>query len=127
MPHSYDDSRWPIVVSRASGESSDDDMRSYLTMLELMLSRKARHVIIVDATQGKQLKSQHRKMLADWTQLNRQTLARYRAGLALVTPSAVLRGMITAVYWLSPPPFPYQPVSTMEEGWAWARQRIAEP
>ncbi|HSC88484.1 MAG TPA: STAS/SEC14 domain-containing protein [Polyangiaceae bacterium] len=126
MSHSYDDSRWPIVVSRAEGESTDADMEDYLSMLERMLARRERHVIIVDATGGKLLKGQHRKALAEWTRQNEAALRRYRAGLALVTSSAVLRGMITAVYWLTPAPFPYQPVSNMDEAWRWAEAQLVQ-
>ncbi len=125
MPHSYDDSAWPIVVSRASGESTDEDMAGYLLMGERLLARRQPHVLIVDATAGRSLNSVHRKMVAEWNSRYSVALRRYRVGLVLVTPSALLRGMVTAIYWVSPAPFPYQPVATLEEAVAWANQQLA--
>lgn len=126
MPTEYDDSQWPIVVNRAWGESTDENMQQYFRMLEAMLARRERHVIIVDAREAKSLKSVHRKQLAEWTRAHQGLLRRYRAGLVLVTPSAIVRGMITATYWLSPAPFPYEAVSTMQEAWTWARRQLEE-
>lgn len=106
------------------GESSDDDIHAYTGRLGELLRKQERHVLIVDATGGKSLKGTHRQMVAEWNKRNATELSRYRAGLVLVTPSAVLRGMITAVYWIHPAPFPYKAVDTLESAYAWANRQL---
>lgn len=124
MPIDFDESKWPQLVCLASGESSDEDMDTYIATLVRALERKEPHVLIVDARKGQLLRGTHRKRVAEWNSENAAQLSRYRAGLVLVSPSVMLRGMITAIYWLHPAPFPYKAVSTMEEAAHWAELRI---
>jgi len=125
MPIDFDDSKWPYLVCLASGESSDADMDTYIQVLADKLARRERHVLIVDAREGQLLRGTHRKRVAHWNSENAEQLTRYRAGLVLVTPSIMLRGMVTAIYWLHPAPFPYKAVGTMEEGEKWADRQLA--
>lgn len=124
MPLSFDLERWPIAVCRAYGESTDDDLRAYTGRLSELLAREQRHVLIVDASGAKTLKGTHRQMVAEWNKANAEKLAKYRVGLVLVTRSAVLRGMITAVYWVFTPPFPYKAVDSIDSAFVWARERL---
>lgn len=45
---------------------------------------------------------------------------------AIVMDSAVVRGALTAVFWIKRPPWPIQLFGTMEEADLWIRQRFAE-
>jgi hypothetical protein len=49
----------------------------------------------------------------------------YNQGSALVAPNAVVRGVVTAVFWLRAPCFPTECFSTHEEALAWASARLA--
>ena len=126
MPTTYDDRRWPLLICTAVGESTDDDLAAYTAFLLTKLRRKEIHAVILDATRGKTMRSTHRRAIADFNHQNEAELKRYRAGLALVTPSAALRGMLTAVYWLFKPPFPYAVFETLPEAEAWAQKRLDE-
>jgi hypothetical protein len=121
MPFASDDRSWPLLRVEASGESSDEDIESYLRELSRQLARKQPHVVIVDATKGRSLRATHRKSIADWNRTNAAELKRYRLGLAVVAPNPLLRGLITAVYWLFPAPFPYRCFERDEQAEAWAR------
>jgi hypothetical protein len=58
----------------------------------------------------------HRQFTREWIKCT-ASLARAAAlGSATVTPSALLRGIITALYWLQPPPTPVLTVATRHEG-----------
>ncbi len=124
MPIQFDDSNWPVVICRAVGHSTDDDIETYTRVLKKYLERGERHVVIVDARGGDSLRSRHRRMVAEWNKKNERALSLHRAALILVTPSTLLRGMITAVYWLFPAPFPYQAVETMSQGLRQADQML---
>ncbi len=124
MPFAYNDLEWPLLIIKASGESSDRDLDRYIATLSEALSRCERHVVVVDASEGQNLKSTHRKRVAAWNQANEPALKKYRAGLVLVTESAVLRGLITAVYWLFPPPFPYRTADSIDDARSWGFKQL---
>ncbi len=46
------------------------------------------------------------------------------AGVAFYVPKATTRGLITAVYWMAPPVFPYSFFSKLEEARAWAKGQL---
>lgn len=62
------------------------------------------------------------KVRAAWAageQLTQTLEARVSVGNAYVEPSAIGRGVLTAVYWVSPPPYPYKIFSTHAEATTW--------
>lgn len=126
MPIEFDDSHWPVVICRAQGHSTDEDIRTYTNVLAGFLSRGQRHVVIVDAQGGQSLNSRHRRFIAEWNKKNARALALYRSALVLVTPSTLLRGMITAIHWLFPAPFPYKAVETIEQARALAHEYLSQ-
>jgi hypothetical protein len=114
-------SDWPIVVTTfPESRVSDADLQGMLNHLaELMRdadSRRERIFLITDITQMRQLTpASQRKLTAEWM---KQTFALGKTasvGAAHVTPSALLRGIITAVSWIQPPPNPSVCVATLEE------------
>jgi hypothetical protein len=52
---------------------------------------------------------------AETAALNDQS-ARLNAGTATVIASPLVRGILTAIHWLSPPPHPFLNVATVEDG-----------
>jgi hypothetical protein len=48
----------------------------------------------------------------------------WNAGSALVVPSAWLRGLVTAVFWLSPPKFPNQAFAKRSDALEWAQIQL---
>lgn len=124
MPFAYSENEWPLLIIEASGESSDEDLDRYIGTLSKVLARCEPHVVIVDATRGQNLKGTHRRRVAAWNQQNEVALKKYRVGLVLVTESSVLRGLITAVYWLFSPPFPYVTANSIEEARRWAYHKL---
>lgn len=124
MSLAFDLRKWPIAVCRAYGDSTDEDLHAYTGRLGQLLRRREQHVLIVDASDGKSLKGTHRQIVADWNKANAEELHKYRAGLCLVTPSAAIRGTITAVYWLFPPPFPYKAIDSLPAAYVWAEDQL---
>jgi hypothetical protein len=64
-----------------------------------------------------------RKKLGALLASRKDKLARVTAGYTLVTPSAIARGIATAVFWLAPPPYEYSITATLSEGLAWLAAR----
>lgn len=65
------------------------------------------------------MSADQRRQLADVLDVRKAKLKSITAGYVMVTPSAVVRGVLTAVFWIAPPPYPYRVVATPEEGFQW--------
>jgi hypothetical protein len=51
----------------------------------------------------------------------------YNRGSALVVPSAVLRGIVTAVFWMKRPRFPNECFGSLAAARRWAEAQLAKP
>jgi hypothetical protein len=68
--------------------------------------------------------ARQRKLAGEMLAARREKLRGTTAGFALATPSAVGRGILSAIFWLAPPPYPYTVVDTTAEGFVFlARQQ----
>jgi hypothetical protein len=47
-------------------------------------------------------------------------------GAVQVAPGAVVRGAITAIQWVTPPPYPHAAVATWDEALPWVKARAQE-
>jgi hypothetical protein len=65
-----------------------------------------------------------RKDWADMLKSREQTLRATTAGMALVTPSLLVRGALNAVFWLAPPGYPYRVTESLGEGFAFLAQKV---
>jgi hypothetical protein len=62
-----------------------------------------------------------RKQWAEMLASRGPVLKRTTVGMALATGSVLARGAVRAIYWVSPPPFPYAVVETSREGFEYFR------
>ena len=68
--------------------------------------------------------AKRRKEAADFLDSRREDLRASTAAYALATPSPIVRGVLRAIYWLSPPPYPYAIVATPREGLAYIATKL---
>jgi hypothetical protein len=112
---------WPIVRSAfPERRVPDGALRSVLDHLESLMSEAAKRreklFLITDLTATQEMPSaSQRHLAAQWLKRNEALLRVATVGTAHVTPSALLRGILTAVFWISAPPKPYTFVATLEE------------
>lgn len=70
--------------------------------------------------------ARQRKMFADAEVRMQPQDRKFCAGTAIVLTSSVIRGVVTAIYWITPPVYPYTLCSSRDEALAWARQKLQE-
>jgi hypothetical protein len=115
---------WPVVVMEFPERVvSDSALESCLLHIEKLLSAAKeggeKTYTITDLSRMYQIApASQRKYVADW--VSRTLLLQKAASIggANVTPSTILRGIITAINWISPPPFPSVFVATRREAFA---------
>jgi hypothetical protein len=114
-------SDWPIILIEFPEKGvTDPALHSVLEYVESLLNEasnnRERLFVITDLTRMQEITpARQRQYTGSW---NKRTYALSRAagiGGATVTPSAILRGIITAVFWIQPPATPSFAVATRHE------------
>jgi hypothetical protein len=101
---------WPIVlVEFPERRVPDEAVHAALDALEAMMKEarrsKEKIYVVTDLTRMRQITpASQRKYTAEWAKRTDELARSTTIGGAYVTPSAILRGIITAVFWLYPRP-----------------------
>jgi hypothetical protein len=112
---------WPIVVMDwPESRVPEAELRASLDYLEqLMLECQGHREMsyqVTDLTRIKELPSAvQRQYAGDWVKRNWELLKTVSLGGVNVAPSAVVRGTVTAVYWIQRPPTPVAFIATRAE------------
>ena len=112
---------WPIVVTEFPERRVPDGalhaMLDHLAdLLKEAAGRREKIFFVTDLTLMREITpANQRKFTAQWIARNTQLSQSVSLGAAQVTPSAILRGIFTAVYWIHPPPMPSTFVATRRE------------
>jgi hypothetical protein len=127
-----DASRHPIVVVTFVGAATDAEFQDYLASMEnMMVMRRGTNCTILDATRAGNTPALQRRMQADWLKRNEELLRKHSAGTAFVINSPLVRGLLTAILWMSPMATPHTVVASLDEAERWAaaqlRARGVEP
>ncbi len=120
-----DERRAPLYVVRFPPTATDDAVDAYCKTLGTWWSRVREPVgFIVDARGVEGAPAKQRKRFGEQEELNRPYTRKHHAGLALVVSSQVVRGIITAVYWLAPPNYEHVVLTDMAAAEAWIAARL---
>jgi hypothetical protein len=112
---------WPIVSTDfPERRVPDQALRSVLDHLESLMNEAAKGreklFLITDLTRMREMPSaSQRHLAAAWLKRTDALLRVATVGTAHVTPSPLLRGILTAVFWITAPPKPSTFVATLEE------------
>lgn len=124
MPFEFDESTWPIPVVTGTGDATSEDVDEYLQIQTELLKKEEPHALIFDVRNVGHMKAADRSLIGQWLKQHAASLRMYRRGFAYVTESMATRGLLTAILWVSPPPYPYKIFSNMEEARAWAEEMM---
>jgi hypothetical protein len=121
---------WPILlVEFPEKRFADEDNRALLDHLEALMNDALRTgeklFFITDLTLMREFApALQRQYTGQWIKRTADLARATSVGGAQVTPSAVLRGIITAVFWIHPPPTPSVSVATRSEAMTIGIERL---
>lgn len=121
----FDDGAFPMVQVIFEGSVSDEEFEVYLNQLQSCLTRGLPYAVLLDATRAARYSASQRRMQAQWQDANRETLRSHCRGVAFVITNRAVRGILTAILWLSPMPMPHQVVSNRKEALTWLQERLS--
>ncbi|MBX3187130.1 MAG: hypothetical protein KF819_08950 [Labilithrix sp.] len=122
---SIDTSKWPIVVHTADGTPSNEAIDDYIREATDILLRGEPHVTVLDARRVGKATAYTRARSREWLRERRPELASYCLGAVYVVGSPLLRFVVMTVLVVARLPMPYRVCEELEEGMAWARERLA--
>lgn len=122
----FDESRLPLVVVTFRGDATTEEFEEYLRRLSANLARKQPTAIVIDSREFAVMPAAQRKRQAEWIDETRVVRTRYTLGTAFVINSPLIRGALTAIFWLTKYDTPYVVVPTLEEAEAWALKLLAD-
>lgn len=124
MKVDIDRTRWPTVLYIFPEGADEEVFAAFLVEARALLDRKERHAMVMDLSQIKQATARQRKMAADFNADNEETLRQYRVGSAFVVRSALVRGVLTAIFWMRRPPYEYTVTSVREDALKWCELQL---
>jgi hypothetical protein len=83
---------------------------------------QARVVAAYDLPSWPGLNAERRSQWARMLKSRERKLRETTAAMTLCSPSALVRGGMTAIFWLAPPPYPHKVVETMDQAFDMAAE-----
>lgn len=117
-----DESGWPLVRVQFTDTARDFD--EAVARFPAWLDRKTRFGMVLNIAPGLSLDPQQRKRFASLLDTRRGEFSQYLARQGIVMHSAVSRGVVTALSWLTSSPFPMRTFSNTDEAERWVREAL---
>jgi hypothetical protein len=116
-----------VVIMPPAHAMTDGDYRAYLEWTRRYIVCVGEpYSMVLDARRAAPISATQRKILADHMGQTRVFSSEFCAGVAMVYESMVMRSMMTAIFWMTSPPYPTRVCATIEEAKQWCRERLAE-
>ncbi|MGB3049566.1 MAG: hypothetical protein WBB42_01120 [Polyangiales bacterium] len=122
----------PIYEWTFPPEASDEELSAFTRAREDW-AKHAQYPVawVVELSNLRKANATQRRLFAEHLKRFEEHDVRWNAGSALIVPRAWLRGLVTAVFWLSPPKFPHQAFARRSDALEWAQlqldAQVAEP
>lgn len=116
----------PLIIVRYDGPTSDADFEAYLETLWVSMTERnaGQRVLLHDATLAYPITAKQRKRQADWMQQHSEKISQLTVGCAFVISSSLMRGVLTAIFWIHPLPCPQEVCATVPEALGWCTQKL---
>jgi hypothetical protein len=115
----------PIYEWAFPPEASDEELDAFIRAREDWASRAHYPVAwVVELSNLTRASAKQRQAFAQHLQRFEPHDVLWNGGSALVVPSGWLRGLVTAVFWISPPQFPHQAFAKRSDALEWAQLQL---
>lgn len=127
-----------VPVARISGPAKDsqeagfldsdlmDDLATILREMQADRSKGRRFASIIDLRNAAPLNAKQRAVVGAWVKETRELTRITSISTAFVAPSALLRGVLTAIFWTQSFGVPYRVLATLEDAVAWSLERVRD-
>jgi hypothetical protein len=121
-----DESKWPIVYATWPAQQLDDEAFEAMVLAMSGFNQRGQpYVVIHDARRAARPTPKQRAFAAERQRLDAEVARKWLRGAALVVSNPLIAGVVTAINWIVPSPYPQKTFSAMADAEAWVRQRLA--
>jgi hypothetical protein len=115
----------PIYEWAFPAEATDEELAAFIRAREEWATLAHYPVAwVVQLSNLTKANAKQRRIFADHLKRFEEHDVQWNAGSALIVPSGWLRGLVTAVFWLSPPRFPHQAFARRTDALEWAQLQL---
>lgn len=114
----------PLFIITFVGVPTDAQFDAYLAHLARITVKLEPRALIFDASASGPTPAAHRKRMADWMKQYEPHIRANTVGAAFVLPSAIMRGVLTAILWVQPMACPHNVVASLGEAKLWAKDMV---
>lgn len=116
---------WPFVVSTLPARFEEAELEWFMTIHDGLLARREPYVTLTDCTAIAEIPSPTvRKRIGEWNKRIEADIRRYNVATAIVMSNALVRGALTALHWIAPPPQPTEVVGRAHDGARFLLQQL---
>jgi hypothetical protein len=120
-----DSSRAPVYVITFPVSATDEMVQSFATAREAWAQHcKSPVAWVVDLSAIREAPASQRRLFAEHLARFEPHDIAYNCGSALVVPNALVRGIVTAIFWIKAPKFPHQLFQKREDAVVWATRNV---
>jgi hypothetical protein len=115
----------PIYEFTFPAEATDEELAAFVRAREEWATRAHYPVAwVVELSNLRKANAIQRRVFAEHLKRFEAHDVQWNAGSALIVPSGWLRGLVTAVFWISPPKFPNQAFAKRTDALEWAQLQL---
>jgi hypothetical protein len=124
--HSWlDDSQWPLLVVTYPADPPLEDVVSVFSEVDAFYKRNSDHFAwVVDASRVQHTEAKARKATSEHEARSKDHMRQFNCGTAFIIKSTLVRGILTAIFWLAPPAYPYEIFSDLASARDWSLRQL---
>lgn len=116
---------WPVMVVRPRPTFTEEQLAVALEHYNGVLEHRLEpYVVVFDSRDVESMDAAKRRMINDYKARHEERTRKYCRGSAFVFTSSVVRGMLTAIWWLKPSQVPNKCFAEMGPAMDWARDQL---
>lgn len=117
----------PLLLANYPPRIVDRELVSFMDVqVALVTALGSPYAWVIDAGPLVTMTAVQRKIVADYEKRLERIDGEFLFASAIVARSALVRGAVTAVYWLKPPVYPYKIFAGTPEAIVWAKNQLIE-
>ncbi len=120
-------SRWPVIEVTNPKTFANHEWDELINQIVRVLKCDLPFAMINDVRVGPPPSAQQRKAISTMYQENITLVKKNWLGTAVITSSSLVKGAVTALNWLMPPPHPVKVCASYQEGEQWAFAQAGVP
>lgn len=114
---------WPIAIIDVGNATKETYVALFAKVDELVIARRLPYVMLTDTRRVTEIPGADvRKFMSEWMKKN--SVGHTSLGSVTIVRSSLVRGALTALYWLFQPPNPQGAVMDWPEALAWSLTKL---